>query len=168
MIIGSCKAKETTNIEIQPALHSIATDSLGRHEQLIKYSSVICKQDKLCTLDFTRDDTFENPLTKKRETYPDGIMIHLRARLVKDMVSFEGSSSSQMDLGVTAAYEDKDGSLDGQTFRQYTAYFHGKTALNHEVSFQLEEDIENGVFLILKFKKTTELPSALKKEEPIE
>jgi hypothetical protein len=152
------------NVEIQPSLHWVVTDDTTRTDNFIHYSPLVCTQGALCKIDISEHDTFDNPASRKREEYFDGVVTKITSTVSNDDAFFKGTIEYQTHLGITASYTEKDRSLHGQTIRRYTSYVSGRIKIGQELRIQAGEDINNGVFLVLIFRPTKNAVSQFKNE----
>jgi len=152
------------NVEIHSALLWSITDDLNRRESFVHYAPAVCRQGAPCSLDFATHDSFANPVTGKREKFFDGVIARFTITLSQDEAVFKGVIEYQTHLGITAAYDERDQALRGQTVRRYTNYLSGRVKFDEEIRIQVGEDINNGIFLVLRFSPTHETAFKFKNE----
>jgi hypothetical protein len=152
------------NVEVHTGLRWVITDDNGRHETFLDYPSFVCSLNKPCIIDCSEQNSFMNPATKKRHDIFDGVVFKLTIGVSGNEAAFHGTIHYQTHLGVTHLYEEEDGSLNGQTLRSFTTYVSGKRRFGSEFEIQAAENINDGVFVVLKFNPTTRKPSKFKNE----
>ncbi len=155
------------NVQVHTRLRWVNTDDLGRHETFLKFPSFVCSPDKPCIIDCSEQNSFINPATKKRQDIFDGVVFEFIVGISANEAAFRGTIHYRTHLGITHLYEEKDGSLNGQTVRLYTTYVSGKRRFDSEFEIWAAENINDGVSLVLKFNPTTRKPSKFK-NKPIE
>jgi hypothetical protein len=152
------------NVEVHTGLRWVITDGNGRHETFLNYPSFVCSPNKPCIIDCSEQNSFMNPATKKRQDIYDGVVFKLTIGVSGNQATFHGTIHYQTHLGITHLYEEKDGSLNGQTLRLFTTYVSGKRRFGSEFEIMAAENINDGVFVVLKFDPTTRKPSKFKNE----
>lgn len=159
LLLVDCATRDTSNVEVAPAVLWVTTDSIGKHVTTNRYASCVVPQGAPFTIDFSRHDSFTSPDTGRKERRFDGVLASLSVNVSNTTAHISGRLENHLHLGVTSSYTEDRESLYGQTLRAYSTRFSGTTELGHTIRIGAGEDIENQPSVLLTFRMTSAAPS---------